>query len=127
MAGVVRGGWRVSRVSRVLGGRLTAVVQQLRCGIEPVWPNDCARLLVDADLAEVPHVAQRLTERPAEQERAVDVPNGAVVERDAETVADEGLYIGDSKHAQMRRQRLDGNQRLQRLSEHPVLGELVAM
>ena len=111
----------------MLGGRFAAVVQQLGCGIEPVWPNDCARLLVDADLAEIPQVAQRLTERAAQQERAVDIPNGSVVERHAETVAVEGLYVGDSKHAQMLRERLDGDQRFQRLSEHPVLGELARM
>ena len=68
----------------------------------------------------------------AEENAAVmkDLLEKAKAQCDAE--ADEvravgGLYVGDSKHAQMLRRRLDGNQRLQRPSEHPVLGELVPM
>ncbi len=101
--------------------------KQLRRRIEPVGPDDGARFFVDAYLPEVVGVAQRLAEGAAEEECAVDVADESVVESHAETVVVERLGVGDSKHAVMLRQRLDRNQRLQRLGALPVVCELLRM
>jgi len=55
--------------------------------IEAIGPDDRASVVIDSDLAEVVDVLQRLTERAAEQEGAVDHALGPVVELDLELVA----------------------------------------
>lgn len=111
----------------VVGRRLAAVVQEFGGGIEPIRPDDGASLGVHADLAEVLAVAQLLAERAVQQERAVDVPDHAVVERHAQAVAVKRLDVGHLEHAHMLRQRLDRVERLQRLRESPILREFVGM
>lgn len=70
---------RRARFGRLHRWWLAIAAQQLRCGIEPNRPDHGPTFVIDTDLLEVLRVAQGLTERAAEQERAVDVTHHAVV------------------------------------------------
>jgi hypothetical protein len=52
----------------------------------------------DANRSEVLKIAQRLAQRSAQQERAVDITHDPIVERNPQTVSFQRLDIGDSEH-----------------------------
>jgi len=73
-------------------------VKKPRVRIKTVGPHNRAQVLVDAHLLEILRVAKRLTERPAKQERAVDVSADAVAELKMKMMAIEGGGLGDAQH-----------------------------
>lgn len=93
------GGWLSS--AGLIARWLEVAVKDLGIGVEPVRPDDRARVLVDAYLAEVGGVAQWLGQGALGMLKLwgeVDLADDAVVKGDTQTVAGERLNIGYSEN-----------------------------
>jgi hypothetical protein len=62
-------------------------MQELWGGIKAVGPYHRSCLVIDPNLPEVCGIAQRLPERPVEQEGAVDITLDAIAERNPQAIA----------------------------------------
>ena len=74
-------------------------MQKFGSRVQTVGPNDRPCFLVHASLPEVVRVAERLTQRAVEQERAVDVTYDSVIEFNSEPITIERLNVGHTQHA----------------------------
>lgn len=77
---------------------VAVAVEQFGSRVEAVWPADGAGLAVDPGESEVIGVAQRFAERSVEEEGAVDVAGGAVVEGHPQPAGVKHFDLGDADH-----------------------------
>jgi hypothetical protein len=62
-------------------------MQKLWCGIKAVGPYHRSRFVIDPNLPEVIGITQGFSQRPVQQEGAVDIALNAVVEHYPQAVA----------------------------------------
>jgi hypothetical protein len=62
------------------------LIEPFRSHVDSIWPNDGCCIRVDSDLSKVSGIAEGFKNTGPFPGREVDVTNGAIVEKEAETV-----------------------------------------